>query len=80
MTGSSNGLPLSTSSSNSFFRVITTFSDIGVSSQQKNIHNNASAALLALIGDEWGQHGNIVFFLQGAYQNKDGNVQTFQYV
>jgi len=50
------------------------------SRQQKNISANAAAALMSLIGNDWGQHGDIVFFLQGACRKKDGKVQTFQYV
>ena len=47
---------------------------------QKDISANTAAALLSLIGNDWGQHGDIVFFLQGAFWNEDGKVHTFQYV
>jgi hypothetical protein len=37
-------------------------------------------ALQSLYGSDWGQCGEVAFFLQGAYRNAAGSVQIFQYV
>ncbi|KIM80039.1 hypothetical protein PILCRDRAFT_89865 [Piloderma croceum F 1598] len=47
---------------------------------QSKLADNASTALLGLIGNEWNQHGDVVFFLQGMYCNKNNMVKTFQQV
>ena len=46
--------------------------------QQSKISNNAGAALLGLRGNNWGQHGDVVFFLQGTYHDKENVVKTFK--
>jgi hypothetical protein len=51
--------------------------DVRTFRQQANISTNASTALLELIGDNWGQHGDIMFFMQGAYRTEEGKVMTF---
>jgi hypothetical protein len=38
----------------------------------------ATAALWNLIGYDWKQHGDVVFFVQGAYRNNENAVKTFQ--
>lgn len=45
---------------------------------QSEILGNATIALQALIGHGWGQHSDIVFFLQGGYCEKAGGIKTFQ--
>jgi hypothetical protein len=46
--------------------------------QQLKISDNAAAALMSLRGNDWGQHGEVVFFLQGAYRDKENAVKTFK--
>jgi hypothetical protein len=36
--------------------------------------------LWGLRGDDWGQYGEVIFFLQGAFRTKENTVKTFQYV
>jgi hypothetical protein len=45
---------------------------------QSQVCDVATAALWGLIGNGWGQHGDVVFFLQGAYRNNENAVKTFQ--
>ena len=47
---------------------------------QNEVSDNATTALWRLIGNDWGQHGDVVFFLQGAYRDENNAVVTFQLV
>ena len=31
-----------------------------------------------LVGWDWGQHGEVVFFVQGAYRNAANDLKTFK--
>ena len=57
------------------------FSSVHISSfarNQNKVGDAATAALWRLIGYGWGQHGDVVFFVQGAYRNNENVVKTFQ--
>jgi hypothetical protein len=45
---------------------------------QSKAGDAATAALWRLIGNGWGQHGDVVFFSRGAYRNNKNAVKTFQ--
>jgi len=36
--------------------------------------------LQQLCGQNWGQYGDIAFFLQGAYCDANGSLKTFKYI
>ncbi|KAF5384182.1 hypothetical protein D9615_003148 [Tricholomella constricta] len=45
--------------------------------QQKSLLPTATEALRGMCGWNWGGHGEVMFFLQGAYRNKAGDLKTF---
>jgi hypothetical protein len=45
---------------------------------QKHIVENSIRALRPLIGFDWGQHGDVVFFIQGAFRDDNKRVSTFK--
>jgi hypothetical protein len=45
---------------------------------QQTVSHATSLALSALVGYDWGQHGDVMYFVQGAYRRDDGGVKTFQ--
>ena len=47
-------------------------------SSQPDLKYEMVASLRSLTGWEWGGYGDIVFFVMGAYQDSDGDVQTFK--
>jgi hypothetical protein len=47
---------------------------------QDNIFDIVSQQLASLNGNDWGQCGDVAFFVQGAYRDAEGSVKTFQYV
>jgi hypothetical protein len=47
---------------------------------QRSIIDGVSSALHRLCGHSWGQYGDVVFFLQGAYRDEQGHLKTFKYV
>ncbi|KIM73871.1 hypothetical protein PILCRDRAFT_14861 [Piloderma croceum F 1598] len=44
---------------------------------QNEVADNATAALWGLRGNDWGQYGEVIFFLQGAFRTKENAVKTF---
>jgi hypothetical protein len=51
-----------------------------ISRNQGTIIENVARYLASLDGNDWGQCGDVVFFLQGAYRDAEGATKTFQYV
>jgi hypothetical protein len=45
---------------------------------QKQIIPNTISALRPLIGFDWKGHGDVVFFVQGAYRDRAADVRTFK--
>jgi len=45
---------------------------------QENIVSGVVKALYDLIGWDWSQYGEAVFFVQGAYRNVDDKLKTFK--
>ena len=68
--------PLSTSTSTSFCFALY----FNMLIRKKEVADNATAALWGLRGTDWGQYGEVAFFLQGAFRTKENVVKTFQYV
>ncbi|KAF9529562.1 hypothetical protein CPB83DRAFT_893376 [Crepidotus variabilis] len=46
-------------------------------SNQSRLHLDVSDALQSFVGWDWKQHGEVVFFLQGAYRNSEGRLISF---
>lgn len=44
---------------------------------QETIITQVQAKLKGLVGWEWGQCGDLVFFVQGAYRDEKANIKTF---
>jgi hypothetical protein len=53
---------------------------INISRNQDTIIENVAQYLASLDGNDWGQCGDVVFFLQGAYRDAEGATKTFQCV
>ena len=47
-------------------------------SSQPDLKYKTVASLRSLTGWEWGGYGNMVFFIMGAYQDSNGDMQTFK--
>lgn len=47
---------------------------------QARLHVNAMDALARLTGDDWGQHGQAVFFTMGAFRDRNNKLKMFKYV
>lgn len=45
---------------------------------QKDIIGGVVKALQNLVGRGWGQYGEVVFFIQGAYRSADSGLKTFK--
>lgn len=45
---------------------------------QNHIAEDVLKALRGLIGWNWGQHGDVVFFVQGAFRDEDGKLRLFE--
>ena len=45
---------------------------------QEEIIGGVVKALYKLIGWDWGQYGEAVFFVQGAYRNAENDLKTFK--
>jgi len=45
---------------------------------QEDIIGGVVKALQSLVGWGWGQYGEVVFFVQGAYRNADSGLKTFK--
>jgi conjugal transfer/entry exclusion protein len=53
---------------------------MNISRNQSTIIENVAQYLASLDGNDWGQCGDVVFFLQGAYRDAEGSTKTFQCV
>jgi hypothetical protein len=47
---------------------------------QKTLVPTTIRALHELCGHSWGKHGDIVFFVMGAYRDENKKIMTFKYV
>lgn len=49
------------------------------SRNQNTITEDVLKVLRELVGWNWGQYGDVVFFVQGAFQNEQGKLKLFEW-
>jgi hypothetical protein len=54
--------------------------DLLGSRNQDHVIEDVLKVLQKLIGWDWGQYGDVVFFVQGAFQNEEGELKLFEWV
>ncbi|KAJ6557588.1 hypothetical protein B0H19DRAFT_118766 [Mycena capillaripes] len=49
-----------------------------IAQNQDNVYQSVNQSLRALMGDGWGGHGRMAFYIRGAMQDSDGHIRRFR--